>query len=341
MLFTFTGCNYIEEYSAPHIKTHQFPEENRINTVAILPLINQSEKEGVGDILRKSFFRNFDLKGYDLVRLEQIDERLQLASIDTSNILKKNIYTLGRIVNADALIYGTVLNCDKHFFGVYSRVTLRAEIQMIDAHSSAVIWAAIHTEKSHSDSIPTSPLGLPIAVIESSINIRDKVIEDTANRLAKKFTSHIPAKDFVSTLHADVIHIKPNGNSMGVFYRVQKGDTLFHISRKFYDSIQKVDRIRERNNGLSADNLKAGQELIIPDVPILNNINESQDVDKDQFKKAVYRIKWGDNLYDIASSLFHNGKKWHAIYRENKDELNDPKDLPVGQVIIIPLRPSL
>ena len=208
---------------------------------------------------------------------------------------------------------------------------------MVDARSSKIIWQADHTETTHGGSVPASPFSVPEAVIESSINVREKVVSETADRLVKKFIVSIPCKDFNSSINANTIIIRPNGPSMEVCYRVQDGDTLSGISEKFYDDAAKAEGICKANNGVSDETLKAGQELIIPDVLILTDIEESQQIDRNKYKKAVYRVKWGDSLYEIASKLFHDGKRWTIIYDSNKHEIMNIKDLPVGQVIIVPL----
>ena len=167
--------------------------------------------------------------------------------------------------------------------------------------------------------------------------MREKVVSETADRLVKKFIVSIPSKDFNSSINANTITIRPNASSMEVCYRVQEGDTLSGISEKFFDDASKTEEICNANNGVSGETLKAGQELIIPDVPILTDIEESQQIDRNKYKKAVYRVKWGDSLYEIASKVFHDGKRWTIIYDSNKHEIMNIKDLPVGQVIIVPL----
>lgn len=337
LLFTISSCNYVEERSTPHIKVLCTPEKNEITTVAILPFTNKTEKKGSEEILRKCFFTNLSTKGYEVIRLEEIDERLGLAAIDASDLDNEDVYKVGRIVKADALIYGAVTKCRKRFYGVYSQVVLGAEMRMVNVRTSKVIWEADHTEKTHSDAIPVSPFSIPEAVIESSINVREKVIEDTANRLVKKFIAGIPGKDFNSSITANVISIKTNGSSTGVYYRVQEGDTLGSIAEKFFDDISKAEEIGKANEGVSEESLTVGQELVIPDMHILNSIEDSQLVDKDKYKKTVYRVKWGDSLYEIASKVFQDGKRWTVIYDANKHEIKDIKDLPVGQVLIIPV----
>ena len=182
-----------------------------------------------------------------------------------------------------------------------------------------------------------SPFSIPEAVVESSINVREKVVSETADRLVKKFIVSIPCKDFHSSINANTIIIRPSGASMEVCYRVQNGDTLSGISEKFYDDIARAEEILNANKGVTNETLKAGQELIIPDVLILADIEESQRIDRSKYRKAVYRVKWGDSLYEIASKVFHDGKRWTIIYDSNKHEIMNIKDLPVGQVIIVPL----
>lgn len=336
-LFIVASCNYIEERSAPNVKTLQPLQKNEITTVAILPFKNKSEKKGAEEILRKCFFTNFSAKGYNLLKPEEVDERLKLAAIDLSNIDSEDVYKVGKIVKADAVIFGAVTKCSKNFFGVYSQVVLGAEMKMVDVRSSKIIWQAEHIEKTHSDAIPLSPFSIPEAVVDSSMNVREKVITDTADRLVRKFMTSIPTKNFSSSINANVISIKSSGSSMDVYYRVQDGDILSGISVKFYDDMSRTEDISNANNGVSNGTLSAGQELLIPDMPIIGNIEETQQINKKKYKKTVYRVKWGDSLYNIASKVFCDGKKWTIIYDANKSEIRDIKDLPVGQVLIIPL----
>lgn len=98
-----------------------------------------------------------------------------------------------------------------------------------------------------------------------------------------------------------------------------------------------MEELRKANNDVSGDTLKAGQELVIPDMPILNDIEEIHQIDRNKYKKIVYRVKWGDNLYEIASRAFQDGKRWTVILDANKREIKDINDLPVGRAIIIPL----
>ena len=72
-------------------------------------------------------------------------------------------------------------------------------------------------------------------------------------------------------------------------------------------------------------------------MPILKDIEYTQQIDRNKYKKAVYRVKWGDSLFMKLRQGISDGKKMDDIYDSNKHEIMNIKDLPVGQVIIIPL----
>lgn len=98
-------------------------------------------------------------------------------------------------------------------------------------------------------------------------------------------------------------------------YIVQKGDTLYGISRQHNTSAQKI---RELNN-LKSDFLVVGQTLILQDN---NGSNPSECV--------IYTVERGDNLYNIA-------KKYDTTADEIKRYNNlNTNLLSIGQKLKIP-----
>lgn len=336
-IFALSSCNYYQEFSQPKITILSPPRHKQIKTIAILPFKNLTQNKEIPIILREAIFRNLSLKDYDLINLKQIDQILQMASYHKTDLYSLGNFKLGKIVNADALIYGTITKCSKLFYVVYSRVTIGAEMAMVDTSNSKILWKANHVELTHSGTPPLSPFNIPEKIIDSRINVRDKVIKDTADKLAKKLVKDIPESNFGETLRKYAISIKNVGNRKEVHYKVQTNDTLYKIARKFYGQGSKWMNIKYANNEIKNDSLKVGHDLILPDVPVLTNINDAKLLDNNRYKKAVYKAKWGDSLYYFASIIYHNGEKWRIIYEQNKEEIEDMKDLPVGQVIIIPL----
>lgn len=85
-------------------------------------------------------------------------------------------------------------------------------------------------------------------------------------------------------------------------YRVQKGDTLYSISRKFQIT---VAELRAANNLSENDVLKADQKLIIPSADIgtaaaLSSDKSHNSADTKNVKTTDYVVQKGDTLYGIA-----------------------------------------
>ncbi|MCK9168852.1 MAG: M23 family metallopeptidase [Treponema sp.] len=84
-------------------------------------------------------------------------------------------------------------------------------------------------------------------------------------------------------------------------YTVQRGDTLYSISRKYQLT---VAELRTANNLTDEDVIKAGQRLVIPSADISNAAALSTTPDSDHKTEAVpggtYTVVKGDTLYGIA-----------------------------------------
>ncbi|MFQ5965568.1 MAG: GNA1162 family protein [Candidatus Scalinduaceae bacterium] len=175
IIIALSSCNYLQESSKPKITTPFSPKHNHIRTIAILPFKNLTANNEITTILRRAIYGNLSLRDYGLIKLNQIDQRLKIASYHTADMDKTDAYKLGKILSADALIYGRVTKCSKLFGVVYSRVDIGAELVMVDTSNSKIIWKANHVELTHSGSPPISPFSIPEKIINSTINIRDKV----------------------------------------------------------------------------------------------------------------------------------------------------------------------
>lgn len=339
LISLLSSCNYFQEKSLPNITELNPPGKSAIETIATLPFVNLTDAPDITSILRTSFSSNLSLKGYTAIRLEEIDGLLKMAEIDASNIESIDPYQLGRILKADALIYGTVTKCSKLFVGIYSNVAVGAQIKMIDCRTNKTIWAAEHLEKTHGGgSVSVSPFNIPREVVESLLNIRDKVISDTADKLVKKFILGIPENTYEAEERTAIVSISGSGNDKTVNYVIQKGDTLYKVADKFYGNSARWKEIKAANGNLSESTLQTGQKIVVPDVPILNNLEDAHSFKQNNIKNAVYKLKWGDSLYKIASELYNNGDKWNIIQAHNKNTITSLTDVPVGQVLILPLQ---
>ena len=103
-------------------------------------------------------------------------------------------------------------------------------------------------------------------------------------------------------------------------YIVKKGDTLYSIARSNNTT---VSALKEANQ-LTSDQLKVGQELIIPDEVIPDNeIDFGEEYD-------IYQVVKGDSLWSIS-------KKYGITFQELID-INNLSDLTlqIGQQLLVP-----
>ena len=100
---------------------------------------------------------------------------------------RENYAEIGQRLNCEALITGRVTEWSSHFYGVYSRVAVGAELKMVRASDGTVLWEAKHTAAMHGGTIPISPIGLAMGVADAATNVEDeqtfRVVDDLARRL--------------------------------------------------------------------------------------------------------------------------------------------------------------
>lgn len=134
-------------------------------------------------------------------------------------------------------------------------------------------------------------------------------------------------------------------------YRVQSGDTLASISRRFYGTTSRTSTITRANPFKDPLRLKPGDELKIPKDP--SNIQgkpapaqPDPKTDPNGPPGAVsdpahdYEVRPGDTLSTIAEREMGSGKYADLIYKANRDTLKSKDALRVGQKLTIPPKPA-
>ena len=109
--------------------------------------------------------------------------------------------------------------------------------------------------------------------------------------------------------------------TVGNFYTVQKGDSLYSIATKFGTS---VDAIKRANN-LGTNMLSIGQKLLIPEIT-----EDEPSIPPTSSTGSVYTVKNGDTLYSIAGRY---GITVDSLKTANNLTSNN---LKIGQKLTIP-----
>lgn len=117
------------------------------------------------------------------------------------------------------------------------------------------------------------------------------------------------------------------GPSAATRHRVEGGETLFGLARRYYKDEQQWRRIYEANRDAipEPDRLERGVELLIPGAA-------------DTGASGEHEVKAGDTLFSISREHFGTPWRWREIYEANKDRLPDGDSLEPGQLLALPAR---
>ena len=93
------------------------------------------------------------------------------------------------------------------------------------------------------------------------------------------------------------------------------------------------------NPGLDPSRLSIGQVLMLP--PKSAAVRPVRPEKARSSSRGTYEIQPSDTLSQISYDLYGTAKHWDLIYRANEELIGkDPAALVVGQVLVIPPKPS-
>lgn len=130
-------------------------------------------------------------------------------------------------------------------------------------------------------------------------------------------------------------------------YKVVKGDDLWHISERFYNSGYNYVDIAKANKLANASLIETDQELVIPKVEAKKatvvkaetkkTIETKTQTAKISIEGGKYTTVKGDHLWSIAVRAYGDGYKWTAVYKANKAKIgNNPSRLFTGIELALP-----
>jgi nucleoid-associated protein YgaU len=136
-------------------------------------------------------------------------------------------------------------------------------------------------------------------------------------------------------------------------YITVEGDSYWSVAEKVYGSGAKNEIIHKANMDVCPDPLKmkAGMKLIIPPLEgkpavesqsVIKNTAGNKNTAKNAVPKTApshpkeYTVKAGDVLSKIAAKELGNSNRANEIYELNKDKLDSPDDLKIGQILRLP-----
>ncbi len=125
---------------------------------------------------------------------------------------------------------------------------------------------------------------------------------------------------------------------------VQRGETLSHISQKYYGTSRKWRVILEANKDVLSDanHLRPDMKLTIPGIEgagpaVAVASRPALSASSPAPASRTYTVQQGDTLFRISVKCYDDGAKWRDILKANEDRISDPKrDVRPGMTLVIP-----
>ncbi|MGD0022898.1 MAG: GNA1162 family protein [Smithellaceae bacterium] len=137
LILVFAGCS---SKSANVLKPEY--EKNWTKVIAILPVENKTDDNKAPQLLRSKLLEQLYFKGYSKLPLATIDQRLESLYISDK---KGNVgviapQVLKDLVDADAVMYCTLLESSNSIGFFYAPVTISLSCELRKAESGEVLW---------------------------------------------------------------------------------------------------------------------------------------------------------------------------------------------------------
>jgi LysM repeat protein len=143
--------------------------------------------------------------------------------------------------------------------------------------------------------------------------------------------------DPVSALHhfKRYLALSPNGPHVkDVTNSIKRGEIAALTALSGDSVITRTEAARLRN-----ENLMLHKDLEARAAPrSMLEKSQGNDAKKAHGHKAgqTYVVQSGDTLFSISRKFYKSPKRWKEILEANKNNIRDPKDLTIGQTLVIP-----
>lgn len=144
--------------------------------------------ETQAESVRRAFYAHLSLHGQMDIELRRVDFVLARMPKDERTDLSR----VGAALGCDALLIGKVTKFGSGFFGLYSSVAVGAEVRIVRARDGAVLWEGHHVARSRGGSVPVSPIGVVMSIVNAASNLSGEQFKRVTDDLARRLVSTIP-----------------------------------------------------------------------------------------------------------------------------------------------------
>ena len=304
IIITFSSCSqkveYVEKDKAgikiPLItnqvlyKTYKSFDIQPPTCVAVLPFdlekqfkLHKNVYLEPSAVVRRSVFSHLSPLTYRDIELVMIDKLFN----ELTKEGKIDYKYIGEQLNCDSVLTGTVTNFDSYDLKIYSNLIIGVKLKLYRTSDTALLWEGEHKAESKGGTIPLSPIGVAVGMINAARNMIEeqylRLSDDLSRRLMKVFP-YSANINFDETLIAN-LDKKRIQNSLS---DPDKTKEPIRTKTESFDRIQEIRAQLNDENILLKDNLVSTE--------ISDSFEDKEYIDS-TFKKIEHSIE------EVASEL--------------------------------------
>ncbi|MBD3841833.1 MAG: hypothetical protein IE909_08105 [Campylobacterales bacterium] len=163
-------------------------QANLPTTVAVIPFF--SEDERASQVVTKFFYNSFSALKYKDIELDTVQRVLKDKTLEQINSM--DIKTLGKMLGVDGIVMGKVTDFDKLFAGLYSSVTVGADIKFYSVKTGETIWQFKEDAAKREGGVAVTPIGIAVQLAMAAYNLREVQMYRAAEDLFRDIFKTIP-----------------------------------------------------------------------------------------------------------------------------------------------------
>ena len=143
--------------------------------------------------LRTYFYGHLVPREFDDVELIAVDAILHGLDIDTpEKLYSYSPEQLGKVLGADALIYGKVTRYDSKYYALFSQIAIGMVVRCISTKDGTVLFEAQETRTANEIRVATNPFDFIIASFQNSMSLRDVYRSRASEEVCREIVLRIP-----------------------------------------------------------------------------------------------------------------------------------------------------
>ncbi len=167
-------------------------KEFQPDCIAILPFELDKEYESnikninIQDLVRKTFYAHLSPLQYRDIELSKVDFYLKK---------NDNLYQLAKNINCEYFISGKIITFEKKDIKVYSNIFIELYVELNKISEFKPLWKSSHSVNTHGGTIPLSPIGLAIGIIDAAKNLEEQQYVRVSDELIREIVYTFPISE--------------------------------------------------------------------------------------------------------------------------------------------------